>query len=43
MGSGKVFILRWKSYIYIMKNKGLGTDPWETPCFKIPPVREIMF
>jgi len=30
------FILRGRSFIYIMKNRGTRIDPWGTPCFNVP-------
>jgi hypothetical protein len=34
-GSAKEFILRGRSFIYIINNKG-PIDPWGTPCFNVP-------
>jgi hypothetical protein len=31
MGSGKVFIIRGRSLMYIMKRMGPRNDPWHTP------------
>jgi hypothetical protein len=31
MGSGKAFIVRGRSFIYIMKSKDPKIDPWELP------------
>jgi len=31
MGSDKELLLKGRSLLYIMKNTGLGTDPWVTP------------
>jgi len=30
------FILRGRSFICIMKNRGTRIDPWGTPCFNVP-------
>jgi hypothetical protein len=35
MGSDKVFIVRGRSFIYIMKNKVHKIDPWGTPCLTV--------
>ena len=35
MGSDKEFLLKGRSFIYIMNNTGLGIDPWVTPCFNV--------
>jgi hypothetical protein len=40
MGSEKVFIIGSRSFVYIMKSKGLRIDPWGTPCFTIPHFEE---
>ena len=29
------FILRGRTFIYIMKNRGTRIDPWRTPCFNV--------
>jgi hypothetical protein len=31
IGSDTEFILRGRSFIYIMNNRAPGTDPWRTP------------
>ena len=36
------FILRGRSFIYIMNNRGPRTDPWRTPRFNTP-LRENIF
>jgi hypothetical protein len=36
MGSGKVFIVVGRSFVYIMKSKGPKIDSWGTPCFTVP-------
>jgi hypothetical protein len=35
IGSDKEFILRGRSLIQIMNNKGPRIDPWGTPCFNV--------
>jgi hypothetical protein len=35
-GFGTEFILKERSFIYIMNNRGLKIDPWGTPYFSIP-------
>ena len=35
-GSGIEFILRGRSFTYIMNNRGPRIDPWGTPCFNVP-------
>jgi len=35
-GSHTECILRGRSFIYIMKNRGPRIDPWGTPCFNVP-------
>ena len=35
INSDKDFILRGKSFVYIMTNKGHGIDPWGIPCFNV--------
>jgi hypothetical protein len=35
-GSETEFILRGRSFTYIMNNGGPKIDPWETPFFKVP-------
>jgi hypothetical protein len=36
MGFSKEFIVGGRSFMYIMKSKGLKVDPWGTPCFIVP-------
>ena len=36
IGSDTEFILRGRSFIYIMNNRGPRIDPWGTPCFIVP-------
>ena len=36
IGSDTEFILRGRSFIYIMNKRGPRIDPWETPCFNVP-------
>jgi len=36
ISSDTEFILRGRSFIYIMNNKGPGIDPWGTVCFIVP-------
>jgi len=35
MDSDKVFIVRGRSFMYIMKSKGPKIDPWGTSCFTV--------
>jgi len=35
-GSDREFILRGRSFIYIMNNRSPRIDPWGTPYFKVP-------
>jgi len=35
-GFGTEFILKERSFIYIMNNRGLKIDPWGTPYFSVP-------
>jgi len=35
------FILRARSFINIMKNRGIRIDPWGTPCFNVPQAEKI--
>jgi hypothetical protein len=35
-GSDRIFIVGGRSFVYIMKNEGPRTDPWETPYFTVP-------
>jgi len=35
-GSDTEFILRGRSFIYIMNNRGPTIDPWGTPCCSVP-------
>jgi len=35
-GSDIEFILRGRSFIYIMNTRDLRIDPWGTPCFNVP-------
>jgi len=30
------FILRGRSFIYVMNNRGPRIDPWGTPAFSVP-------
>ena len=36
IGSDIEFILRGRSFIYIMNNRGHRIGPWGTPCFNVP-------
>ena len=36
MGSDNKFLLKGRSFLYIMKNTSLGIDSWATPCFNVP-------
>jgi hypothetical protein len=36
IGPHTEFILRGRSFIYIMNNRGPRIDPWGTPCFIVP-------
>jgi hypothetical protein len=40
MGFAKVFIVGGRSFMYIMKSKGLRIDPWGTPRFIVPPFQK---
>jgi hypothetical protein len=40
MGSDKVFIVGGRSFIYIMKSKGLKIVSWGTACFNVPHFEE---
>ena len=35
------FILRGRSFIYIMTNRGTRIDPWGTSCFNVPQAEKI--
>jgi len=39
-GSETEFILRGRSFIYTMNNRGPRNDPWEIPFFKVPQSEE---
>jgi len=36
VGSDTEFILRGRSFIYILNNSGPRIDPWGTSCFIVP-------
>jgi len=36
IGSDTEFDLRRRSFMCIMNKRGLGIDPWGTPCFSVP-------
>jgi hypothetical protein len=36
IGSGTEFILRGRSFTYIMNNRDPRIDPWGTPYFNVP-------
>jgi hypothetical protein len=36
IGYDTEFILRKKSFIHTMDNRGPRIDPWGTPCFNVP-------
>ena len=36
IGSDTEFVLRGRSFIYIMNNRGPRIDLWGTPCFSLP-------
>jgi hypothetical protein len=40
MGFDKLFIVRGRSFMYIIKSKGPRIDPWGTPCFTFPQLRK---
>jgi len=40
-GSDTEFILRGRSFIYIMNKRGPRTDPWRTPRFNVPQSEKI--
>jgi hypothetical protein len=41
IGSDIEFVLRGRSFIYIMNNRGPRIDPWGAPCFNIPQSEKI--
>jgi hypothetical protein len=41
IGSDTEFILRGRSFIYIMNNRAPGTDPWRTPRFNVSQSEKI--
>jgi len=41
IGSDTEFILRGRSFIYIINNRGPRTDPWRTPRFNVPQSKKI--
>jgi len=41
--SGIEFILRGRSFIYIMTNRDTRIDPWGTPCFNVPQAEKKFF
>jgi hypothetical protein len=41
IGSDTEFILRARSFIYIMNNRDPKTDPWRTPYFNEPQSEKI--
>jgi hypothetical protein len=40
IGSDMEFILRGRSFIYIMNNRGPGIDPWRKPNFSVPQLQK---
>jgi len=40
-GSDTKFILRGRSFVYIMNNRGPRTDPWRTPHINVPQSEKI--
>jgi hypothetical protein len=40
IGSDKELILRRRSFIYIMNNRGVRINPWGTPCSNVPQPEE---
>jgi len=43
IGSHTEFILRGRSFIYIMNNRGPRIDPWGAPCFNVPQSEKKIF
>jgi hypothetical protein len=35
IGSDTKFILRGRSFVYVINNRGPRIDPWRTPCFTV--------
>jgi len=40
MGSDRVFLVGGRSFVYIMKSKGLKIVSWGTACFNVPHFEE---